>query len=128
MASATPPALAILTERSCGAHRSINAIDRCMATNMASVSGSTKPTIAMASGSCRRSCLAASSVGPTVSSEGTMPRVLDSFQTYLRELRPSDLDGSAGLYRLREELTRRINVAVAPGRINAVLFKEMVIQ
>ncbi|MBI3436526.1 MAG: flagellar basal body-associated FliL family protein, partial [Proteobacteria bacterium] len=26
-----------------------------------------------------------------------MPRVLDAFQTYLRELRPTDLDGSAGL-------------------------------
>ena len=28
-----------------------------------------------------------------------MPRVMDAFQTYLRELRASDLDGSAGLYR-----------------------------
>jgi len=58
----------------------------------------------------------------------TMPRVMDAFQTYLRELRPSDLEGSAGLYRLKEELTRRVNVAVAPGRINAVLFKEIVLQ
>ena len=57
-----------------------------------------------------------------------MPRVLDAFQTYLRELRPSDLDGSAGLYRLKEELTRRVNVAVAPNRVTAVLFKEIVIQ
>ncbi|HEY5606728.1 MAG TPA: flagellar basal body-associated FliL family protein, partial [Alphaproteobacteria bacterium] len=40
-----------------------------------------------------------------------MPRVMDAFQTYLRELRPSDLDGSAGLYRLKEELTRRVNAA-----------------
>ena len=39
-----------------------------------------------------------------------MPRVMDAFQTYLRELRPSDLDGSAGLYRLKEELTRRVNL------------------
>ena len=58
----------------------------------------------------------------------TLPRVMDTFQTYLRELRPSDLDGSAGLYRLKEELTRRVNAAVAPGRINAVLFKEIIIQ
>jgi flagellar protein FliL len=57
-----------------------------------------------------------------------MPRVVDAFQTYLRELRPQDLEGSAGLYRLREELTRRINVAIAPSRINAVLFKEFVVQ
>jgi flagellar FliL protein len=57
-----------------------------------------------------------------------MPRVMDAFQTYLRELRASDLDGSAGLYRLKEELTRRINVSIAPTRINAVLFKEIVVQ
>src|SRR4051794_26404810 len=57
-----------------------------------------------------------------------MPRVMDAFQTYLRELRPSDLDGSAGLYRLKEELTRRVNVSISPGRINAVLFKEIVVQ
>jgi flagellar protein FliL len=57
-----------------------------------------------------------------------MPRLLDTFQTYLRELRPTDLDGSAGLYRLKEELTRRVNAAIAPSRINAVLFKEIVVQ
>ena len=57
-----------------------------------------------------------------------MPRVMDTFQTYLRELRPGDLDGSVGLFRLREELTRRVNAALAPGRVNAVLFKEIVIQ
>jgi flagellar protein FliL len=60
--------------------------------------------------------------------ETTMPRVMDAFQTYLRELRPTDLDGSAGLYRLKEELTRRVNAAIAPNRISAVLFKEIVVQ
>ena len=58
----------------------------------------------------------------------TMPRVMDTFQTYLRELRPTDLDGSAGRYRLKEELTRRVNTAIAPSRITAVLFKEIVVQ
>ena len=57
-----------------------------------------------------------------------MPRIMDTFQTYLRELRPTDLDGSAGLYRLKEELTRRVNAAISPNRVNAVLFKEIVIQ
>lgn len=57
-----------------------------------------------------------------------MPRVMDAFQTYLRELRVTDLDGSAGLYRLKEELTRRVNAAVAPNRVTAVLFKEIVVQ
>jgi flagellar FliL protein len=57
-----------------------------------------------------------------------MPRVIDAFQTYLRELRANDLEGSAGLYRLKEELTRRVNASIAPSRINAVLFKEIVVQ
>jgi flagellar FliL protein len=58
----------------------------------------------------------------------TMPRVTDIFQTYLRELRPADLSGSAGLFRLKEELTRRVNAAISPGQVNAVLFKEIVVQ
>jgi flagellar FliL protein len=58
----------------------------------------------------------------------TLPRVTDLFQTYLRELRPIDLNGSAGLFRLKEELTRRVNVAIAPSAVNAVLFKEIVVQ
>jgi flagellar protein FliL len=58
----------------------------------------------------------------------TLPRVSDIFQTYLRELRPSDLNGSAGLFRLKEELTKRVNVALAPQQVNAVLFKEIVVQ
>jgi flagellar FliL protein len=57
-----------------------------------------------------------------------MPRVTDIFQTYLRELRPSDLNGSAGLFRLKEELTRRVNAAVSPTQVSAVLFKEIVVQ
>jgi flagellar protein FliL len=57
-----------------------------------------------------------------------MPRLTDTFQTYLRELRPTDLDGSAGLYRLKEELTRRVNALIAPSKVNAVLFKEIVVQ
>ena len=58
----------------------------------------------------------------------TMPRITDIFQTYLRELRPADLNGSAGLFRLKEELTKRVNAAVAPNEVSAVLFKEIVVQ
>jgi flagellar FliL protein len=57
-----------------------------------------------------------------------MPRVIDAFQVHLRELRITDLEGSAGLFRLREELTRRVNLAIAPNRIRAVLFREIVVQ
>lgn len=58
----------------------------------------------------------------------SLPRVIDLFQTYLRELRPSDLTGSAGLFRLKEELTKRVNSAVSPNQVSAVLFKEIVVQ
>ena len=58
----------------------------------------------------------------------SMPRVTDIFQTYVRELHPSDLNGSAGIFRLKEELTRRVNAAVAPIQVSAVLFKEVVLQ
>ena len=58
----------------------------------------------------------------------SMPRVTDIFQTYLRELRPADLSGSAGLFRLKEELTRRVNAAISPNQVNAVLFKEIIVQ
>jgi flagellar FliL protein len=57
-----------------------------------------------------------------------LPRVTDLFQTYLRELRPSDINGSAGLFRLKEELTKRVNSAVAPQQVSAVLFREIVVQ
>jgi flagellar protein FliL len=58
----------------------------------------------------------------------SLPRVTDLFQTYLRELRASDLNGSAGLFRLKEELTKRVNAALSPNQVNAVLFKEIVVQ
>ncbi len=57
-----------------------------------------------------------------------LPRVEDMFQVYLRELRPADLEGSAGTYRLKEELLRRVNVAVHPAKVDAVLFKELLVQ
>ncbi|HEB79356.1 MAG TPA: flagellar basal body protein FliL [Rhodospirillales bacterium] len=60
--------------------------------------------------------------------EGVMPRVIDNFQVYLRELRIEDLKGSAGMYRLREELLMRVSAAAAPATVNDVLFKEMIVQ
>ncbi len=60
--------------------------------------------------------------------QAIMPRIVDNFQVYLRELRIDDLKGSAGIYRLREELLTRVNAAAQPVKINAVLFKEMLIQ
>ncbi|MBX9701576.1 MAG: flagellar basal body-associated FliL family protein, partial [Acetobacteraceae bacterium] len=60
--------------------------------------------------------------------EAAMPRLLDLFTTYLREIRPEELRGSAGTFRLREELLARANVAVAPARVTDVLFLEILQQ
>lgn len=57
-----------------------------------------------------------------------LPRIRDSFQVYLRELRNSDLQGSAGIQRLREELLLRINKVLAPEQVTDILFKEMIVQ
>lgn len=57
-----------------------------------------------------------------------MPRILDLFQTYLREMRPEELRGAEGTYRLREELIARASIAVAPVQILDVLFTGMLIQ
>lgn len=60
--------------------------------------------------------------------EAAMPRLLDLFTTYLREMRPEELRGSAGTFRLREELLNRANIAVAPVRVTDVLFLEILQQ
>lgn len=60
--------------------------------------------------------------------EALLPRVVDNFQVYLRELRVEDLRGSAGVQRLREELLMRVNAAVHPIEVRDVLFKEMLVQ
>ena len=60
--------------------------------------------------------------------EPVLPRVIDQFQTYLRELRIEDIRGSAGVMRLKEELLRRVNFALAPLPVRDVLLKEMIVQ
>jgi flagellar FliL protein len=60
--------------------------------------------------------------------KAAMPRLQDMFQTYMREMRPEELRGSAGTYRLREELIARANVAAAPAKVVDVLFTQLLIQ
>lgn len=60
--------------------------------------------------------------------EHLLPRIIDNFQVYMRELRIEDLDGSAGMFRIKEELLSRVNAAVYPVEVNDILFKEMLIQ
>ncbi|MGH6957971.1 MAG: flagellar basal body-associated FliL family protein [Caulobacteraceae bacterium] len=59
--------------------------------------------------------------------DAEMPRLQDVFQSFLRELRPEDLSGSDGTLMLRTELERRVNLVIAPSKINAVLIEEMLI-
>jgi flagellar protein FliL len=60
--------------------------------------------------------------------QAVMPRIVDNMQSYLRELRAEDLRGSAGLFRLREELLARVNAASQPAKVNDVLFQEVLVQ
>lgn len=60
--------------------------------------------------------------------DAAKPRIVDTFQVYLRELRPEDLQGSVGVVRLKEELLQRVNAAVAPIEVRAVLFKDFLVQ
>ncbi len=60
--------------------------------------------------------------------EKMLPRVVDSMQFYLREMRLEELQGSMGTYRLKEELTGRMNKVLAPVQVKDVLLKEILIQ
>ena len=57
-----------------------------------------------------------------------MPRLQDLFTTYLREVRPEELRGRAGTYRLREELMARASLAAPPAQVTDVLFVELLVQ
>lgn len=60
--------------------------------------------------------------------EGVLPRVESEVQTYLRSLRPEDLQGAEGLKRLRDELMLRVKDAAKPAKIKDILFKQMLVQ
>jgi flagellar FliL protein len=75
-----------------------------------------------------RSKLELAKAEDSVALTAAMPRLLDLFTTYLREIRPEELRGSAGTQRLREELMARANLVAAPVRINDVLFQEILVQ
>ncbi|MFV9875829.1 MAG: flagellar basal body-associated FliL family protein [Rickettsiales endosymbiont of Dermacentor nuttalli] len=60
--------------------------------------------------------------------DNSLPIVKDLIQSYLRELRPQDLNGSAGLYRMKEELLLRLNEIMSPNKIVDVLFRDILVQ
>jgi flagellar FliL protein len=53
--------------------------------------------------------------------------IMDQFIMFLRELREDDLYGSAGMHRVRLELLRRVNLAIEPAQVDAVLIQEFLI-
>ncbi|MAK60507.1 MAG: flagellar basal body-associated protein FliL [Ponticaulis sp.] len=60
--------------------------------------------------------------------DSLLPRITDQFQMFLREMRIDDLSGSAGDYRIRRELLRRVNMSLTPDAIDAVLIEEFIVQ
>jgi len=57
-----------------------------------------------------------------------MPLYLDMLQPFLRELRPEDLNGSAAVFRLKEEMIARANDAMGTGAVRDVLIQDLVQQ
>ena len=57
-----------------------------------------------------------------------MPKIIDLFQTYLTELKKSDLNGSFGIYKIKDAMMMRINVILAPAKIENILFQEFLLQ
>lgn len=57
-----------------------------------------------------------------------VPRILDSFHVYLRAIRPEELQGAEGVYRIKEELLVRTNDAIRPAEVRDVLISEMLVQ
>jgi flagellar FliL protein len=60
--------------------------------------------------------------------KAVMPRIIDNFQVFLRELRVEELQGSQGIYRIKEELLARVNAAAYPAKVKDVLFREILVQ
>ncbi|MFH1158858.1 MAG: flagellar basal body-associated FliL family protein [Pseudomonadota bacterium] len=60
--------------------------------------------------------------------EPFMPRVVDQFQMYLRELRVEDLRGTSGIYRMKIELLNRVRAAAPDVKVRDVLFQDILVQ
>jgi flagellar protein FliL len=57
-----------------------------------------------------------------------LPRILDTIQVYVRELRISDLKNSAGIEKFRQEILKRLNLIIGSSEILDVYFPTMVTQ
>lgn len=56
------------------------------------------------------------------------PAVIERVTLFLRELRPEDFEGSEGMQRIKREMARRINLVIAPARVDDVVIEDLVIQ
>jgi flagellar protein FliL len=57
-----------------------------------------------------------------------LPLVMDSFQPFLRELRPEDLAGSAAVFRIKEEMMVRATATLGDGQVKDILIQDLVQQ
>jgi flagellar FliL protein len=66
-------------------------------------------------------------IGRVLEHEAMQERLIDSYIEFLRTLRPEDIYGSMGTFRLRAELLRRTNLEIEPLSAEQVLIKELLI-
>ncbi len=57
-----------------------------------------------------------------------LPLIVDSFQPFLRELRPEDLAGSAAVFRIKEEMLVRATSAMGSGVVKDILIQDLIQQ
>lgn len=75
-----------------------------------------------------RFIIVAADAGRVDSIKDRLPVVLDALQPFLRELRPDDLNGSAALFRIKEEMMARTAQALGAGTVRDVLIQDLVQQ
>ena len=63
-----------------------------------------------------------------VTVEAMMPRLQDDLTSFLRTLRPEDVQGSAAVQKLKEALLLRANQVLAPVVVRQVLLTEFLVQ
>lgn len=59
--------------------------------------------------------------------EGILPRITDVLNSYLRALRPADIESPDALIRLRAQMLRRIQIVTGKGRVRDLLVMEFVL-
>ena len=75
-----------------------------------------------------RFIVVASSSGKVESIKDRLPVLLDALQPFLRELRPDDLNGSAAVFRIKEEMLSRAQQSLGAGVVRDVLIQDLVQQ